>query len=104
MAANTSRIIIKHKRISQLASPRMALNTLRPALTPTTSRSVSRMALSIFMMQKASTSNGTGALRMISTIQTTTSTITREIRATATGVPIGHQIHHNSITASKSNP
>jgi hypothetical protein len=104
MAANTSRIIIKHKRISQPASPRMALNTQRPALNPTTSRSVSRMALSIFMMQKASTSNGTGTMRMISTIQTNTSTITREIRATATGVPIGHQIHHNSIIASNSTP
>lgn len=133
MAATTSSIRRKQRRISLPASPRMALNTTRPNLTPTTSRLVSRMAPSIFMIQTASTYTGTGGMsititghthtvgEMIILMSTATQTAataptvqTRTIGAThilmstatqiAATVPIPHQTHRSSIEASKPTP
>ena len=89
------------KRISQPASPRMALNIPRPPFPPTTLRSASRMVASRFTMRANCTGTGT-----FSSIITTTST-TKALIAPATTLPFGHQdlrIHHNSIAPSKSTP
>jgi len=133
MAATTSSIRRKQRRISLPASPRMALNTTRPNLTPTTSRLVSRMAPSIFMIQTASTYTGTGGMSITitghthtngemiilmstatqtaattATVQTRTIGATHILMSTATQiaatVPIPHQTHRSSIEASKPTP
>lgn len=133
MAATSSRIRRKQRRNSLPASPMMALNITQPNSTPTTSRSVSRMEPSIFMMQTASTFTGTGGMRIITTIPTRTigemttlmsmamqiaaiaATVhTRTIRATHTPmstatqieatVPIRHSTHRNFLEVSESTP
>ena len=133
MAATSSRIRRKQRRNSLPASPMMALNITQPNSTPTTSRSVSRMEPSIFMMQTASTFTGTGGMRINTTIPTRTigemttlmstamqtaaiaATVhTRTIRAThtlmstatqiAATVPIRHSTHRNFLEVSESTP
>ena len=108
MAATSSRICRKQRRILQPASPRMALNIRRPNLTQTTSRSVSRMAPSIFMMQTASTCSGFGGMGIITTCHTRTigaiNTLMSTAMQTAAIVPIRHPTHRSSKEASKSTP
>ena len=108
MAATSSRMSRKQRgRISQQASPRMALNTQLRNLTPTSSRSASKMARLIFIIQTASscTCNGTLEdafyLSTTSKIQTITTTATLSI---APKIQIGLRLHYISITASKSTP
>lgn len=108
MAATSSSISRKQRRISQPAYQRMALNTTRPNLTLTTSRSVSRMAPSIFMMPTASTCTGSGGMRIITTCHTRTIGEINILMSTATQiaatVPIRHPTHRSSKEASKSTP
>ena len=109
MAATSSRMSRKQRgRISQPASPRMALNTQLRNLTPTSSRSASKMARSIFIIQTASTWTCYGGtledafyLSTTSKIQTITTTATLSI---APKIRIGLRLHHIPITASKSTP
>ena len=108
MAATSSRIRRKQRRNSLPASPMMALNITQPNSTPTTSRSVSRMEPSIFMMQTASTFTGTGGMRIITTIPTRTIGEMTTLMSTATQiaatVPIRHSTHRSFLEASESTP